>query len=105
MEQLIHNLHWPFILALVGFMYRIWAPMRKEREDLIRWRAEQEAKDRAHETQMANMEARLDDGKAKFDQIMELLHDIKVDFGRASEGVREILGDRARRSISVNEQA
>ena len=71
------------LASLVGFygvIYRTWiAPQRRERDELIRWRAEQEAKDRAHETQMANMEARLDDGKAKFDQIMALLHDIKVD--------------------------
>ena len=68
------------VLTTFGMIYRTWVqPQRKERDELIRWRAEQEAKDRAHETQMASIESRLDDGKAKFDKIMELLNDIKVD--------------------------
>ena len=69
------------LMAAVGFygvLWRTWlAPMRREREDLIRWRKDQEAKDQAHETRMALIEQRLDKGEEKFTEIMRKLDGLK----------------------------
>ena len=64
---------WHIGVAAVGFygiVWRTWlVPMRKEREELIAWRRDQEATDAAHETRFRAIEGRLDRGDARFDQI------------------------------------
>ena len=68
---------WHIAVAVVGFyglVYRTWiVPQRREREDLIRWRKDQESMDAAHETRMAAIEDRLGKGDDKFERIMSEL--------------------------------
>ena len=78
------------IVSFAGIIYRTWVlPMRQEREELIRWRADQEAKDAAHETRMALIEQRLDKGDDKFERLLEGQDDLKERLIRLDESLAQ----------------
>ena len=81
----------PILGLFAAFHRQFIRPAREEREALIKWREQMEAKDRDHDANLARIESQLTRGDRQFKELLEeirKLRDVVVEV-RTKLGLRE----------------